>query len=994
MKRILFCAAAAAALLNGCTKDEMVQVRGTITGTVVYGEESGPLSKPLAGASVAYYEGSTAKTAVTDGAGTYVINNVPPGTMTLTISMAGYATKTVDVTVVNPYVTQGSMPVIKGGGTVAVSANAGVTLLQKADAKLTATAKNKITTDEGKSYTEYVPLSGANVSLVVNGVVFEAVTGTDGKFTVEGLPAGSNSYRFAAQKSSETYQFVSSSSSSSENFILASGATYDAGDLEFRKANPLVGSVIVETNFMVTLSAPPTGPLTVTFRKDKEPKQTPEQPTNFSVSIAGYKATASVSGNTLNITPGRTLEQGTNSITISNLTFKDGSTFSTDEQNTLSVDIAKTDFHLADASLFKSADGAVKYAATQSNYRTYDLAADLEIELTFNRAVKAGVNGVVSGVSVSGVSTYLDAQYYTAKRSETDNKVVVVKILKQGLSANQFYQVSLNSGLQSDEGEEAPFTYQSSTTLYFKTADAAFRLERSTLFDGGKNATQASYNTYPMAEDVNIELTFNRAVKAGVNGVVSGVSVSGVSTDYYTAKRKGNSDDDKKVVVVKILKQGLYANQFYYVSLNTLLQSDEGDDASFDYPTYNQLYFKTGLAEFRFLTSSLYTGGYAATSTDCLVIPRADLNLSTPFEFTLTFSRPVRADANNAVTGLTLYMNGSPMYSQYYTITTDATNTSMVRVSVDRSQLINGNSYYIQGSVYDAERSGYDYSTGIQQASLPSALYFKVEEMPRAVPQNIPNAEAWSNMYSTMDDYLNTLEYSTSYLAIRWDTTGNIGNAISFQYRVKDSKTNGWTESSTNWWSYPQRSGAYYTASVTLNTTSAPVYNTYYLSDNLDVQVQVRATNTIDGRPVFSQWKDVSTGSKKFKDNKAPTYSGTQPLMVNTMSSLNNTDGTSVRTVQVYVSVSNSSITGWENYWESSSYRNKMVVSVSSDIEGSASIAATNVTSQYQGSTSSTFNFEVTVPVGEDARSKTFKIKVKDSSGNESSEINCQLSNY
>ncbi|QAS52292.1 carboxypeptidase regulatory-like domain-containing protein [Halobacillus litoralis] len=195
----------------------LIDQPGTLSGEVT----DNTTGDPIEGASVQVIDqsGITIATALTDGVGNYTIDNLPPGSYTVTISQSGYAAQTVGVIIV---------------------AN-GTTML---DAQLTLRAGVIQGTVENSNNQ---PISGAVVQLLLNGIaIASTLSDSSGQYTFPNLSPGN----YTVRSSTENFQtqalgaLVTEFQTTIVNFTLLENPGILEGAVTEGNLDPIPGAVI------------------------------------------------------------------------------------------------------------------------------------------------------------------------------------------------------------------------------------------------------------------------------------------------------------------------------------------------------------------------------------------------------------------------------------------------------------------------------------------------------------------------------------------------------------------------------------------------------------------------------------------------------------------------------------------------------------------------------------------------------------------------------
>ncbi len=141
----------------------------TASGTITTVRQSGNAvitvsegSTPIQGASVSVTADGTEHTIITDSAGRALFNNLPTGSYSFTVTKTGYDITTCNATVVSSGLAAASVSLTRQTGSATITVNDGTT-----------------------------PLSGATISITVNGSVQTATTNESGQASFTSLPIGS-----------------------------------------------------------------------------------------------------------------------------------------------------------------------------------------------------------------------------------------------------------------------------------------------------------------------------------------------------------------------------------------------------------------------------------------------------------------------------------------------------------------------------------------------------------------------------------------------------------------------------------------------------------------------------------------------------------------------------------------------------------------------------------------------------------------------------------
>jgi hypothetical protein len=241
----------------------------------------------------------------------------------------------------------------------------------------------------------------------------------------------------------------------------------------------------------------------------------------------------------------------------------------------------------------------------------------------------------------------------------------------------------------------------------------------SNLFDGGVEATnsQPRIFTLPNEDALTITFTFNEAVKADADGKVEGNSLyiynynsnSNLNAQAYSFK----TDATGKIVTLTIQKNALTASNTYSIS-GTIISKDKAT------ATAPLNYYFTIQGNFYLATSSLLANGAVATSSKPTEVK---LPATDALEITLTFNKPVKADADGKVEGNNLfiynYNSSSYLDAQTYSFKTDATE-EIVTLTIQKNALTVGTTYSISGTIISKDNEA-------ATASLNN-YYFKVTQ--------------------------------------------------------------------------------------------------------------------------------------------------------------------------------------------------------------------------------------------------------------------------
>ncbi|BBB90376.1 carboxypeptidase regulatory-like domain-containing protein [Methylomusa anaerophila] len=277
--------AANVAITNGATASAAISLTrqtGNASITVTDG------TNPLSGATVSVTVNGTAQTASTNSAGVASFTNIPTGTYAFTAAMAGYASNTA----ANVAITNGA------------TATAAISLTRQ-------TGNASITVTDGAN-----PLSGATVSVTVNGSVQTATTNGSGVASFANIPSGT--YTFTASKSEYNDNTVSVTITSGGTAAAAVALARQTGNVNITVtdgANPLSS---------VTVSVTVNGSLQTATTNGSGVANFSNIPTGtytFTASKSGYNSnTASVavaSGSPAAATVALTRQTGNVTVTLS-----------------------------------------------------------------------------------------------------------------------------------------------------------------------------------------------------------------------------------------------------------------------------------------------------------------------------------------------------------------------------------------------------------------------------------------------------------------------------------------------------------------------------------------------------------------------------------------------------------------------------------------------------------------------------------------------------